>query len=57
MPASRQSGAVQLVRLFDFDPCRLVRQVKQFDKLRNETSKLPPHPIFAAVGGDDGMGR
>ena len=47
----------ELVRLFDFDPCRLVRQVKQFDGLRNASARKPPHTIFAAEGGEDSMGK
>ena len=35
----------------------LVRQVKQFDGLRNASARKPPHTIFAAEGGEGRMGR
>ncbi len=46
-----------LVRLFDFDPCRLARQVSEFGNLDEAACSLPPQPIFAASDGEEGMTR
>jgi len=38
----------------DFDPCQLVWQVKQFERLARRCPQPFPFPLFAASGGEEG---
>ncbi len=50
-----QRPLLTIVRLFDFDPTRLVRVVSEIGKLTRRLSKALPLPHSAAFGG--GVGK